>query len=263
MLKTQLRAFTCGIVATMAMTFSAYAHNEKQTEVDMPKLSETFGNLLGKNMKDSGFDFDIDQVIVGIRKGIKNEPPTLSTEQYQNMMMIVQQNAFQKLSDENLRKADTFMKDNAKAPDVKTIEPNKLQYLILEKGKGAVVTDEDSPVINYTGKYIDGTVFSTSEETGGPITIPLKHTIPGFKKGIAGMAEGEKRRLFIHPDEGYGSSAGHLPPNSLLIFDIDLISAKSKDTDDSDDSDDSDDDADDENDDDSDDEDDMKDTPKK
>lgn len=242
MLKTQIRAYTCGIIASMAMTFSAEAHDD-HTTVDMPKLSETFGNLLGKNMKDSGFDFDIDQVIVGIKKGINNEPPALSTEQYQTMMMIVQQNAFQKLSDENLRKAEAFMKDNATAANVQTLEPNKLQFLVLEKGKGVVVTEEDSPLINYTGKYMDGTTFSTSEETGGPITIPLKHTIPGFKKGISGMAEGEKRRLFIHPDEGYGSSAGHLPPNSLLIFDIEVIAAKSSDADDedSDDADDEDD----------------------
>lgn len=241
MLKTSLRAFTCGVVASFAMTMSAEAHDDHTTEVDMPKLSETFGNLLGKNMKDSGFDFDIDQVIVGIRKGINNEPPALSTEQYQTMMMVVQQNAFQKLSDENLRKADTFMKENAKATDVQTIEPNKLQYLVLQKGTGATVTEEDSPQINYSGKYVDGTVFSTSEETGGPITIPLKHTIPGFRKGITGMAEGEKRRLFIHPDEGYGSSAGHLPPNSLLIFDIEVIAAKSNDADDADQDDDEDD----------------------
>jgi peptidylprolyl isomerase len=246
MLKTNLRAFTCGVIASFAMTFSADAHDDHSTEVDMPKLSETFGNLLGKNMKDSGFDFDIDQVIVGIRKGINNEAPALNTEQYQTMMMIVQQNAFKKLSDENLRKAETFMKENATADGVKTIESNKLQYLVLQKGTGAVVTEEDSPQINYSGKYVDGTVFSTSEETGGPITIPLKHTIPGFRKGITGMAEGEKRRLFIHPDEGYGSSAGHLPPNSLLIFDIELLAAKSNDADDADqDDDDSEDDEDD------------------
>lgn len=244
MLKTQLRAFSCGVIAAFAMTMNAQAHDDHM-EVDMPKLSETFGNLLGKNMKDSGFDFDVDQVIVGIRKGINNEQPSLTTEQYQTMMMVVQQNAFQKLSDENLRKAETFMKDNATAANVQTIEPNKLQFLILQKGTGTTVTENDTPQINYTGKYVDGTVFSTSEETGGPITIPLKHTIPGFRKGITGMVEGEKRRLFIHPDEGYGSSAGHLPPNSLLIFDIEVVAAKSNDidADDEDDSDDEDEDS--------------------
>ncbi len=232
MLKTNMRSFTCALVATMALTLSAGANEEDQPEVDMPKLSETFGNLLGKNMKDSGFDFDIEQVIVGIRRGVNNQPPSLSDDQYQKMMMVVQQNAFKKLSDDNLQKADAFMKDNSSAEDVVVIEPNKLQYIVLKKGTGETVTDEDSPLIEYTGKYMDGTVFSTSEETGGPITIPLKHTIPGFKKGISGMAEGEKRRLFIHPDEGYGSSAGHLPPNSLLIFDIEVIAAKSTESDD-------------------------------
>ena len=44
-----------------------------------------------------------------------------------------------------------------------------------------------------------------------PITIPLDQTIPGFSKGIVGMKEGEKRRLFVHPDLGYGTT-GQLPP---------------------------------------------------
>lgn len=51
------------------------------------------------------------------------------------------------------------------------------------------------------------------------------------------MKEGEKRRLFVHPDLGYGTS-GHLPPNALLIFDIELVKADSHDQDNNDDDDD-------------------------
>ncbi len=56
------------------------------------------------------------------------------------------------------------------------------------------------------------------------MTIPLDQTIQGFNLGIAGMKEGEKRRLFVHPELGYGTT-GHLPPNSLLIFDIEVVKA--------------------------------------
>ena len=84
---------------------------------------------------------------------------------------------------------------NKKEHGVVEVVPGKLQYLIIKEGTGATVEPHSSPKIHYTGKYQDGTVFGTSEEMGGPITIPLDQTIPGFSKGIMGMKEGEKRRL--------------------------------------------------------------------
>ena len=116
------------------------------------------------------------------------------------------------------------MAKNAKEANVIEIEPGKLQYMILIKGNGPAVEAHATPSINYVGKYLDGTVFGSSEDAGGPINIPLDQTIPGFSKGIQGMKEGEKRRLFVHPSMGYGTM-GHLPPNSLLIFDIEVVKA--------------------------------------
>jgi peptidylprolyl isomerase len=99
-----------------------------------------------------------------------------------------------------------------------------LQYQIVKEGTGPEVKEHNSPQIQYTGKYIDGTVFGSSQDTGGPITIPLDQTIPGFSKGLVGMKEGEVRKIFVHPDLGYGKT-GHLPPNSLLVFEVELIKA--------------------------------------
>jgi len=203
----------------------ALAAATMQTEIDMPKLSEAFGNFLGKNLKNSGIHFDMENLIIGMRNGMNDRPSPLTESEYETMMIAVQQRAFETLSNDNLRKATTFMLDNSQNPKVVELVPGKLQYLVLKSGNGAAVVEGNTPLINYTGKFLDGTVFSTSEETGGPITIPLSHTIPGFQKGITGMHEGEKRRLFIHPDQGYGATAGHLPPNSLIVFDIEVVAA--------------------------------------
>ena len=54
--------------------------------------------------------------------------------------------------------------------------------------------------------------------------LPIKQSIPGFAKGLVGMKEGEKRILYIHPELAYGL-AGHLPPNSLLIFEVEIVKA--------------------------------------
>ena len=163
-----------------------------------------------------------------MREGAAGKPSPLSDEEYEAMMLKVQEQAFKKVSETNLNAANEFLNKNAKEEGVVVLEPGKIQYKILEQGHGAVVQDHSSPLIQYVGKYEDGTVFGSSKDVGGAITIPVDQTIPGFGKGIVGMKEGEKRRIFVHPDLGYGTT-GHLPPNSLLIFDVEVVKADNKD----------------------------------
>lgn len=198
--------------------------DNKSDQIDMKKLSEAFGNFIGRNLQAPGLKFDLESLINGIRSGAAGEQSPLSEKEYEEMMAAVQEKAFKEMSTANLKSANEFMEKNRTISGVVEAVPSKLQYTILKEGQGAVVGPHASPKIHYTGKYQDGTVFGTSEELGGPITIPLDQTIPGFSKGILGMKEGEERRLFVHPDLGYGTS-GQLPPNELLIFDVKLIQA--------------------------------------
>jgi peptidylprolyl isomerase len=209
------------------------ADQDKQThqadqdkQINMQKLSEAFGNFIGRNLQSPGLSFDLENIIKGIREGAEGRPSPLTEKEYEEMMTAAQERAFKEMSATNLKAANDFMEKNKREKGVTEVVPNKLQYTILKEGQGANVEPHSSPKINYTGKYLDGTVFGTSEEMGGPITIPLDQTIPGFSKGIIGMKEGEKRRLFVHPDLGYGTT-GQLPPNELLIFDIDVVKANS------------------------------------
>lgn len=197
---------------------------DRLSQDDMKKLSEAFGHFIGRNLQSPGLKFDIDSLIKGIREGANGEPSPLTEKEYEEMMAAVQERAFQEMSDTNLKAANDFIEKNRREDGVIEIVPGKLQYMVVKEGTGPVVGEHASPKIHYTGKYHDGTVFGTSEEMGGPITIPLDQTIPGFSKGIVGMKEGEKRRLFVHPDLGYGTT-GQLPPNELLIFDVDVIKA--------------------------------------
>lgn len=211
-----------------AQTTTSSTVESKNDHIDMNKLSEAFGNFIGRNLQSPGLKFDMESLIKGIRSGAAGEPSPLSEKEYEEMMVAVQEKAFKDMSTNNLKSANDFMTKNKSAPGVVEIVPEKLQYTIVTEGHGAAVEPHFSPKINYSGKYQDGTVFGTSEEMGGPITIPLDQTIPGFSKGIVGMKEGEKRKLFVHPDLGYGTS-GQLPPNELLIFEIELVKANAED----------------------------------
>lgn len=203
---------------------------EELSETDLRKVSEAFGHFIGRNLNTSGIKFDLDSIIKGMRDGATGKPSPMNDQEYENMMARLQETAFNHLADENLKAANDFLSKNAKETGIVVIEPGKLQYIMLQQGHDPAVGEHGSPLITYTGKYLDGTIFGSSEDVGGPITVPLDQTIPGFSKGLVGMKEGEKRRLFVHPDLGYGKS-GHLPPNSLLIFDVEVVKATSPESD--------------------------------
>lgn len=97
------------------------------------------------------------------------------------------------------------------------------------------VNDENTPAVkagdtisvHYIGKLSDGTVFDSSYDRGQPITFTVGsgQLIKGFDDGVIGMKIGEKRKLTIPPELGYGANAnGPIPANSTLVFDVELVS---------------------------------------
>lgn len=196
-----------------------------EAPIDMKKVSEAFGHFIGRHLKSPNVTFDLDAVIKGMREGVQGLPSPMTDKEYEQAMVRIQKNSFEKMSKENLKSAEEFIQKN-KGVGLVELEPNKLYYKILTPGTGPTVEPHSTPMINYSGKFIDGTLFGSSESNGGPVSIPLDQTIPGFSLGISGMKEGEKRLLYVHPDLGYGTT-GHLPPNSLLIFEVEVVKAKS------------------------------------
>lgn len=214
-------AFSLAMPLAAHETGEAHTHDDKP--VDISKVSEAFGNFIGRTLNNPslGIKFDIEAVIKGIREGSEGKPSPMSERDYEEAVVILQEQGIKKLAEENLAKANDFLAKNAKNSGIIEIEPGKLQYEIIQKGDGPKVAEHTSPLIQYTGKFIDGTVFGSSEESG-PIRINLDRTITGFSKGLIGMEKGEKRRLFIHPDLAYGTK-GDLAPNALLIFEVEVV----------------------------------------
>lgn len=192
------------------------------------KLSEAYGHFIQKSLENPVLKLDFTSVIKGMEDAKSGKPSPMTEQEYEDTINLVQEYAYQEMADRNLKEADDFMKKNAKLDGVVELEPGKLQYKIVSQGKGSqVVTDDTVPFINYTGKYLNGSVFGSSEENGGPISISLNQTIPGFRKAVLGMRQGEKRQIFIHPDLGYGTS-GQLSPNAMLIFEVEVADVKPK-----------------------------------
>lgn len=191
---------------------------------DMHHVSETFGHLIGREIKSQELDLDIDDVINGLRSAMAGRSSPMSEQEYLDVIERLKNREFQEMAEHNLKLANAFMASNAKKPGIVELVPSKVQYRILQKGSGQVVRADSSPLMRYSGYYVDGTLFGSSDEVGGPIAIPISQMIPGFREGVKGMKEGETRRLFVHPDHAYGAIS-EIPPNSLLIFKVEVIRA--------------------------------------
>lgn len=100
----------------------------------------------------------------------------------------------------------------------------------LTQGSGNAAKSGDTVTVNYVGTLQDGTKFDSSIDRGQPFefTLGQNSVIQGWELGVVGMKVGEKRRLTIPPELGYGSrgAGGIIPPNATLIFEIDLLGIK-------------------------------------
>jgi hypothetical protein len=111
-----------------------------------------------------------------------------------------------------------FLARNARQPGV-VVMPSGLQYQVLHAGTGVRPTVSDIALINYEGRFANGTVF----DRNGPVPMPVGRTFPGFAEGLTLMPVGSRFRFWIPPALGVPEGGGPIPPNSMLIFDVDLL----------------------------------------
>ncbi len=103
---------------------------------------------------------------------------------------------------------------------------NSVTIQEVKIGTGATATAGHEVAVNYIGKLSDGSTFDASANHGGAFTFTLGagQVIKGWDQGVAGMKVGGERILVIPPSLGYGSQqVGPIPPNSTLIFDVQLV----------------------------------------
>jgi FKBP-type peptidyl-prolyl cis-trans isomerase len=108
----------------------------------------------------------------------------------------------------------------------------KLGIKDLVVGKGAEAKAGDSVKVHYVGTLPDGKEFDSSKKHGQPFEFELGagRVIKGWDQGVAGMKVGGKRKLTVPPSLGYGArgAAPVIPPNSTLLFEVELLEVKKK-----------------------------------
>lgn len=108
--------------------------------------------------------------------------------------------------------------------------PSGLKYEDLDAGTGATAQSGHKAKVNYTGWLTNGEKFDSSTDRNDPFefTLGAGQVIKGWDEGVIGMKVGGKRKLTIPPTLGYGArgAGGVIPPNSELIFEVELLGVK-------------------------------------
>jgi len=160
-------------------------------------------------------------VINGVNDVLKNKNVAFTSDQanYINKLMAAK-------ADENRKAGEAFLNANRSKPGIQSL-PSGMQYQVIREGNGKIPTAADTVTVHYTGTLIDGFIFDSSVDRGAPATFTVGGVIKGWTEALQMMKEGSRWKLFIPADLAYGNYSppgSNIPPGSVLIFDVELIS---------------------------------------
>jgi FKBP-type peptidyl-prolyl cis-trans isomerase FklB len=207
----------------------------EKLELKSPQEKESYslGYQFGENLKKQGMGIHLDIYTSGIRDALGGKEPRMSQEEIRatltklrQRLWAEQQKALREKAEKNLAEGKAFLAENGKKEGVKTL-PSGLQFKILKEGLGRSPKAGDMVSVHYRGTFIDGKEFDSSYKKGKAAELQVDRVIPGWTEALQLMKEGAKWQIFVPSELGYGKRGqGPIPPNSALIFEIELISIK-------------------------------------
>ena len=207
---------------------------EKKIELKDDKAKESYsvGYQFGQNLKKMETDLDANVLSAAIRDALSGKESRLSDEEMRAALTNLREKTVASMqasakeqAQKNLAEGQKFLAENKTKEGVKTTESG-LQYKVIAEGEGPSPKAGDTVTVHYRGTLVDGTEFDSSYQRGEPATFPLKGVIPGWTEALQLMKKGSKWVLFIPSDLAYGErgAGNRIPPNSTLIFEVELIS---------------------------------------
>jgi FKBP-type peptidyl-prolyl cis-trans isomerase len=226
-----MKLIAMGAIATALASGISVAEEKVEPKTENEKINYSVGYQIGGDFKRQEVEPNPEAVMKGIEDALSGAEPLMNAEQMNatliNLKKRIMQAQQQKMIDaaaDNLKAANAFLAENAEKEGVTTLESG-LQYKVIASGAGKSPQKSDKVTVHYRGTLTDGTEFDSSHSRGKPASFGVDQVIRGWTEALQLMKEGDKWELYIPPKLGYGALGGRkIPPNSALIFEVELIS---------------------------------------
>jgi len=215
------------IIIVLLFVFTLVNAQKPKLETAEDTISYCLGINFAYGAKDAGITtIKPDIVAKAIVDLLEDQETLFNPEQSNEILMKYLSDLKNKKAEMNLKKGETFLKENKTKPGVVEL-PSGLQYKILQEGSGESPDPEDKVTVHYEGKLVDGRVFDSSFERGDPAEFPVNRVIEGWTEALQLMKPGSEWMLYIPPDLAYGDNprpGGIIEPNAVLVFRVKLLS---------------------------------------
>ena len=234
LMKNRTKKLILGTLVCLGTAALLQAEGTNQLADEKSRVSYAIGMMLGHNWQQQGLDVDPDIAARAI-KDVQSGGKTLLTQAemqqtlmtFQKEFAAKQQQRRAELAIKDKAEGEAFLATNKTVAGVQTL-PDGLQYLVITNGSGPTPGPNDEVTVNYRGTFINGEEFDSSYKRGQPATFRVDGVIHGWTEALEKMPVGSKWKLFVPSDLAYGEQGNRgIPPNSTLIFEVELLSAKS------------------------------------
>lgn len=234
--KVVVGATLAGLVAVVPIACSPKVKKTTNSLAALSSHQDTiayaFGLLNGESFRLSmenipGDSLDRVRVLEGFSHALLSKQAFISQDTartlFQNYVQHVQEREIAELKIRN----EVALEENKTREGV-LITSSGLQYRVLKEAYGPRPTVQDTVVVHYAGRTIDGKEFDSSYKRGEPATFGLLQVIPGWTEGVCLMPKGAKYEFYIPSALAYGErgAGGAIPPHATLIFEIELVDIK-------------------------------------
>ena len=220
-------------VASLGLASVVMAEGTNLLSDEHARVSYAIGLNIGHSFKAQDIDVDVDLVTQAIKDVAAGRPELMTEPEVKQTLTAFQQemraNQAKKRAEMGLKskaEGEAFLAANKNQPGVQAL-PDGLQYIVITNGTGAIPTASDTVTVNYRGTLVDGTEFDSSYKRGQPASFQVGGVIRGWTEALQKMTVGSKWKLFIPSELAYGESGQRgIPPNAVLIFEVELLDTK-------------------------------------
>lgn len=191
----------------------------------MDKYSYGLGLGIAQNMLSMGAeDIKLDDFIQALKDVFEGKPTAMSFNEAQEIVSAHFAELEKQAAAAAIEQGEMFLRINKERPGVVALKSG-LQYEVLKSGNGRQPKATDQVRCHYEGRLVDGTLFDSSIERGEPAVFGVNQVIQGWVEALQLMREGDKWKLFIPYQLGYGAqgAGGAIPPYSTLVFEVELL----------------------------------------